>query len=233
MKQFIIDPKGNINYKATSADASQLYGKYDDTTFSVHLSETVPTSKAQIQKLKDVMEKATGSVKAPQRVKQRSKNVIGFSLADETDPAVVKQAKNDAFTAIFKEAEAINLKMKGQQQNNNGQQQQNNNGQQQQNGNGQQQNGNGQKQQNGNGQKQQNGNGQQQNNNGQQQQNGNGQQQTQQKTIDKSKDAFGRPLETAYPGLFYPNMTQKEKEEVYDEYWDMVQHVDKDIFGRK
>ena len=216
MKQFIIDPKGNINYKATSADASQLYGKYDDTTFSVHLSETDPTSKAQIQKLKDVLEQATGSVKAPQRVKQRSKNVIGFSLADETDPAVVKQAKNDAFNAIFKEAEAINLKMKGQQ-NNNGQQQ--TNGQQQQN-NGQQQNGNGQKQ---------NGNGQKQNGNGQQQT----QQQTQQKTIDKSKDAFGRPLETAYPGLFHPNMTQQDKEAVYDEYWAMVQHVDKDIFGKK
>ena len=216
MKQFVIDPKGNINYKATSADASQLYGKYDDTTFSVHLSETDPTSKAQIQKLKDVLEQATGSVKAPQRVKQRSKNVIGFSLADETDPAVVKQAKNDAFNAIFKEAEAINLKMKGQQ-NNNGQQQ--TNGQQQQN-NGQQQNGNGQKQ---------NGNGQKQNGNGQQQT----QQQTKQKTIDKSKDAFGRPLETAYPGLFYPNMTQQDKEAVYDKYWAMVQHVDKDIFGKK
>lgn len=50
--------------------------------------------------------------------------------------------------------------------------------------------------------------------------------------IDKTKDVFGRPLKKAYPGLFTPNMTPQEEEEACNEYWAMIEHVDKDIFHK-
>ena len=50
--------------------------------------------------------------------------------------------------------------------------------------------------------------------------------------IDKTKDVFGRPLEQAYPGLFQPNMTPQEKKKACDEYWAMIEHVDRDIFHK-
>lgn len=52
-------------------------------------------------------------------------------------------------------------------------------------------------------------------------------------SFDKSKDIFGRDLKQSYPGLFWPGMSQAEEQAAYDSYWNMVTHVDKDIFGRK
>ena len=51
--------------------------------------------------------------------------------------------------------------------------------------------------------------------------------------FDRTKDAFGRPLKESYPGLFWENMSAKEEEEACDKYWEMVSHVDKDIFHKE
>lgn len=51
--------------------------------------------------------------------------------------------------------------------------------------------------------------------------------------FDKTKDAFGRPLKKAYPGLFWPGMTPEEEEKACDDYWAMVRHIDKDIFHKE
>lgn len=55
----------------------------------------------------------------------------------------------------------------------------------------------------------------------------------QQSEFDKTKDAFGRPLKEAYPGLFWDGMSAEEEENAYNKYWAMVEHVNRDIFGRK
>ena len=186
MKQFIIAVNGTVNTKATSASADQLYGQYDKDSIMLHLSETECTTKAQLVELGKILD-ACCATKAPQQVKQRSKNVIAFTLVDEGDQAKVDQAKQVAFDVIKTEAAKVNKAIKAANP-----------------------------------------------------QNGGAQQQTpppkggtqQQAKFDKTKDAFGRPLKTAYPGLFWPGMTAAEEEAACDQYWAMVQHVDKDIFHR-
>ena len=50
----------------------------------LHLSETECTTKAQLVELGKILD-ACCATKAPQQVKQRSKNVIAFTLVDEGD----------------------------------------------------------------------------------------------------------------------------------------------------
>ena len=242
MKQFIIAVDGTVNTKATSASADQLYGQYDKDSIMLHLSETECTTKAQLVELGKILDSCCAT-KAPQQVKQRSKNVIAFTLVDEGDQAKVDQAKQVAFDVIKSEAAKVNKAIKAANAQNGGTQQQTpppKGGTQQQGQSGGQQQTPPPK----GGAQQQNGGTQQQTpppkGGTQQQGQSGGQQQTpppkggaqQQAKFDKTKDAFGRPLKTAYPGLFWPNMTAAEEEAACDQYWAMVQHVDKDIFHR-
>lgn len=55
----------------------------------------------------------------------------------------------------------------------------------------------------------------------------------QQSEFDKTKDSFGRPLKETYPGLFWDGMSAEEEENAYNNYWAMVKHIDRDIFGKK
>ena len=112
-----------------------------------------------------------------------------------------------------------------QTQGNNAQQSRggNNGAQQQTQGNNAQSRGN----QSGNGGQQSQGNQGQQNGGNAQQSNNNAQQ------PDKTKDIFGRPLKQSYPGLFWSGMSPQEEQSAFDSYWDMVHHVDKDIFHKK
>ena len=228
MKKFEILADGTVDTKATTTAPEKLYGFYDKDSFQVHFSETETCKAAQIAALSNLFDKAT-SGKSPERVKQRSKNLVAFTLKDEPNVTASDVARQAAFNELKTEAANINKAIKAAQANTGGNQQQNppSKGGQQQGQNGQQQGQNGQ---------QQNQNGQQQNQNGQQQTpTKGGQQQSQngqQQKFDKTKDAFGRPLKQSYPGLFWPNMTPQEEEAACDEYWAMVRHVDKDIFHK-
>ncbi len=51
--------------------------------------------------------------------------------------------------------------------------------------------------------------------------------------FDKTKDIFGNPLKESYPGLFELCTSAEDEEAVYNRYWAMVRHVDKDIFHRE
>ena len=192
MKQFIIPVDGTVDTKATSTAPEQLHGAYDKDSFQLHFSETMPTTKAQLLAVKGLLEKAAGN-KAPQRVKQRSKNIIAFALMDESDATKADTAKQAAYNTIVDEARKINNDLNAAQSTG-GQQTPPPSG----------------------GQKTP--------------PSGGGQQQK--PAFDKTKDAFGRPLKQAYPGLFWPGMTPQEEEAACDEYWAMVRHVDKDIFHR-
>lgn len=223
MKQFTIAVDGTVDTKASTGTSEKLYGTYDSATFQVHFSETEPSKAAQITALKDQFDKATVG-KAPQRVKQRSKNVVGFSLVDEPDSAKADAARQAAFDEMKNEALKINKSLKA-----------NPGGAQQQTpppaGNGQQQT---PPPKGGTQQTPPTGGGQQQTpppKGGQQQAPpaGGGQQKP---AFDKTKDAFGRPLKQAYPGLFWAGMTAAEEEAACDQYWAMVRHVDKDIFHK-
>ena len=118
-----------------------------------------------------------------------------------------------------------NAQSRGNQSGNGGQQSQGNQGQQNGGNNGAQQQSRGN--QSGNGGQQSQGNQGQQNGGNAQQSNNNAQQ------PDKTKDIFGRPLKQSYPGLFWSGMSPQEEQSAFDSYWDMVHHVDKDIFHKK
>ena len=118
-----------------------------------------------------------------------------------------------------------NAQSRGNQSGNGGQRSQGNQGQQNGGNNGAQQQSRGN--QSGNGGQQSQGNQGQQNGGNAQQSNNNAQQ------PDKTKDIFGRPLKQSYPGLFWSGMSPQEEQSAFDSYWDMVHHVDKDIFHKK
>ena len=203
MKTEIIGKNGNV--VAGQKDPKATYVEHDKDSVRIHLSETDKVTKDQIVAIGNLLAIA-GKGKAMTQVTQHSKNVVGFTLAKEPDAAKSKASIQVAYNAVVAEAKRVNAQQNGG----------NNGAQQQSRGN---QSGNGGQQSQGN-QGQQNGsNAQQSNNNAQQ--------------PDKTKDIFGRPLKQSYPGLFWSGMSPQEEQAAFDSYWDMVHHVDKDIFHKK
>ena len=261
MKNIIIASDGTKKASAKkSADCT--YVQYDSDTLMVHFSETSEVTKDQLKAIGDVVEKACKG-KLVARVKQRSANVVGFSLKKESDMAAADSSMQTACNEIIDEAKKANAKLKGSGNsgnsgsgngnnggnggnsgnssgngngtgnsgngNGNGSGSGNSNG----NGNSGNSNGNG----NGSGSGNSNGNGNSGNGNSSGNANGNGNSGNNNGNggsgFDKTKDIFGRDLRQSYPGLFWPGMSQAEEQAAYDSYWNMVTHVDKDIFGRK
>lgn len=225
MKNIVIATDGTKK-ASTKKSADCTYVQYDSDTLMVHFSESSEVTKDQLKAIGDVVEKACKG-KLVARVKQRSANVVGFSLKKESDMAAADSSMQAACNEIIDEAKKANSKLKGS--GNSG-----NSGSGNGNGNGNSGNGNSSGNANGNGNRNSangnssgnaNGNGNSGNSNG----NGNGSG----SSFDKSKDIFGRDLKQSYPGLFWPGMSQAEEQAAYDSYWNMVTHVDKDIFGRK
>lgn len=225
MKNIVIATDGTKK-ASTKKSADCTYVQYDSDTLMVHFSESSEVTKDQLKAIGDVVEKACKG-KLVARVKQRSANVVGFSLKKESDMAAADSSMQAACNEIIDEAKKANAKLKGS--GNSG-----NSGSGNGNGNGNSGNGNSSGNTNGNGNRNSangnssgnaNGNGNSGNSNG----NGNGSG----SSFDKSKDIFGRDLKQSYPGLFWPGMSQAEEQAAYDSYWNMVTHVDKDIFGRK
>lgn len=225
MKNIVIATDGTKK-ASTKKSADCTYVQYDSDTLMVHFSESSEVTKDQLKAIGDVVEKACKG-KLVARVKQRSANVVGFSLKKESDMAAADSSMQAACNEIIDEAKKANAKLKGS--GNSG-----NSGSGNGNGNGNSGNGNSSGNANGNGNRNSangnssgnaNGNGNSGNSNG----NGNGSG----SSFDKSKDIFGRDLKQSYPGLFWPGMSQAEEQAAYDSYWNMVTHVDKDIFGRK
>lgn len=223
MKKFEILVDGTVDTKATTTAPEKLYGFYDKDSFQVHFSETETCKAAQIAALSNLFDKATNG-KSPERVKQRSKNLVAFTLKDEPDVTASDVARQAAFNELKTEAANINKAIKAAQASSGG-------GQTPPAGGGQTPPKGGQNPPAGGGQTPPAGGGQTPPAGGKGGQNppaGGGQQQK----FDKTKDAFGRPLKQSYPGLFWPNMTPQEEEAACDEYWAMVRHVDKDIFHK-
>ena len=208
MKNIVIATDGTKK-ASTKKSADCTYVQYDSDTLMVHFSESSEVTKDQLKAIGDVVEKACKG-KLVARVKQRSANVVGFSLKKESDMAAADSSMQAACNEIIDEAKKANSKLKGS--GNSG-----NSGSGNGNGNGNSGNGNSSGNANGNG------------NSGNSNGNGNGSG----SSFDKSKDIFGRDLKQSYPGLFWPGMSQAEEQAAYDSYWNMVTHVDKDIFGRK
>lgn len=248
MKNIVINSDGTKKASAKkSADCT--YVQYDSDTFMVHFSEASEVTKDQLKAIGDVVEKACKG-KLVARVKQRSANVVGFSLKNESDMAAADSSMQTACNEIIDEAKKANAKLKGSGNSGNSGSGNGNNGGNggnsgnssgngngtgnNGNGNGNSGNGNSSGNANGNGNRNSangnssgnaNGNGNSGNSNGNGNVSGN--------SFDKTKDIFGRDLKQSYPGLFWPGMSQAEEQAAYDSYWNMVTHVDKDIFGRK
>ncbi|MBQ1564296.1 hypothetical protein IIZ81_02985 [Candidatus Saccharibacteria bacterium] len=203
MKTEIIGKNGNV--VAGQKDPKATYVEHDKDSVRIHLSETDKVTKDQIVAIGNLLAIA-GKGKAMTQVTQHSKNVVGFTLAKEPDAAKSKASIQVAYNAVVAEAKRVNAQQNGG----------NNGAQQQSRGN---QSGNGGQQSQGNQGQQNGGNAQQSNNNAQQ--------------PDKTKDIFGRPLKQSYPGLFWSGMSPQEEQSAFDSYWDMVHHVDKDIFHKK
>ena len=203
MKTEIIGKNGNV--VAGQKDPKATYVEHDKDSVRIHLSETDKVTKDQIVAIGNLLAIA-GKGKAMTQVTQHSKNVVGFTLAKEPDAAKSKASIQVAYNAVVAEAKRVNAQQNGG----------NNGAQQQSRGN---QSGNGGQQSQGNQGQQNGGNAQQSNNNAQQ--------------PDKTKDIFGRPLKQSYPGLFWSGMSPQEEQAAFDSYWDMVHHVDKDIFHKK
>ena len=203
MKTEIIEKNGYVF--AGQKDPKATYVEHDKDSVRIHLSETDKVTKDQIVAIGNLLAIA-GKGKAMTQVTQHSKNVVGFTLAKEPDAAKSKASIQVAYNAVVAEAKRVNAQQNGG----------NNGAQQQSRGN---QSGNGGQQSQGNQGQQNGGNAQQSNNNAQQ--------------PDKTKDIFGRPLKQSYPGLFWSGMSPQEEQSAFDSYWDMVHHVDKDIFHKK
>jgi hypothetical protein len=244
MKQFNIAINGKIKYVGTKKDPSLLYGEYDQDTLMIHFSEDHKTVQVQMEAIKDILKDALKGRTAKQ-VKQRSKNVVGFSLEDETDVSAVKASAVKVVEILKKEAVRINSEL------DTGAHPTGNSGTKQPTGNsgskqptGAQPGNNGSKQPTGNsGAKQPTGNGgakqptgaqptgnsgakQPSNNGGSKQSTGNGNTQGNDgKTFDKTKDIYGVPLKQSRPGLFEMCETPEDEDKVYDWYWDMVHRV--------
>lgn len=247
MKNIVIATDGTKK-ASTKKSADCTYVQYDSDTLMVHFSESSEVTKDQLKAIGDVVEKACKG-KLVARVKQRSANVVGFSLKKESDMAAADSSMQTACNEIIDEAKKANAKLKGSGNSGNSGSGNGNNGGNSGNGsgnsNGTGNNGNG----NGNGNSSGSGNGNGTENNG----NGNGSSsgkgngngnggsgnssnsgnKNDGSGFDKTKDIFGRDLRQSYPGLFWPGMSQAEEQAAYDSYWNMVTHVDKDIFGRK
>ena len=257
MKSVIINSDGTKKASAKkSADCT--YVQYDSDTFMVHFSETSEVTKDQLKAIGDVVEKACKG-KLVARVKQRSANVVGFSLKKKSDMAAADSSMQTACNEIIDEAKKANAKLKGSGNSGNSGSGNGNNGgnsgngsgngngtgnngngngnsangnssgNANGNGNGNSGNGNSSGNANGNGNSSGNANGNGNGNSG----NSNGNGNSSGNSFDKTKDIFGRDLKQSYPGLFWPGMSQAEEQAAYDSYWNMVTHVDKDIFGRK
>ena len=226
MKNIVIASDGTKKASAKkSADCT--YVQYDSDTLMVHFSEASEVTKDQLKAIGDVVEKACKG-KLVARVKQRSANVVGFSLKKESDMAAADSSMQTACNEIIDEAKKANAKLKGSGNGNGNSGNGNSSGNANGNGNGNSGNGNSSGNANGNG----NGNSGNSNGNGNSG-NGNGNGNGSGNSFDKTKDIFGRDLKQSYPGLFWPGMSQAEEQAAYDSYWNMVTHVDKDIFGRK
>ena len=206
MKNIVIATDGTKK-ASTKKSADCTYVQYDSDTLMVHFSEVSEVTKDQLKAIGDVVEKACKG-KLVARVKQRSANVVGFSLKKESDIATADSSMQTACNELVDEAKKANAKLKG----NNNSSSNNNSG----NGNSNSSGGNGNSDSSG-------GNGNSNSSGG----NGSG------NSFDKTKDIFGRDLKQSYPGLFWPGMSQAEEQAAYDSYWNMVSHVDKDIFGRR
>lgn len=240
MKNIVIASDGTKKASAKkSADCT--YVQYDSDTLMVHFSEASEVTKDQLKAIGDVVEKACKG-KLVARVKQRSANVVGFSLKKESDIAAADSSMQAACNEIIDEAKKANAKLKGSGNSGNSGSGNGNNGgnggnsgNSSGNGNGTGNSGNGNG--NGSGSGNSNGNGNSGNGNSSGNANGNGNSGNNNGNggsgFDKTKDIFGRDLRQSYPGLFWPGMSQAEEQAAYDSYWNMVTHVDKDIFGRK
>lgn len=248
MKNIVINSDGTKK-ASTKKSADCTYVQYDTATLMVHFSETSEVTKDQLKAIGDVVEKACkGKIVA--RVKQRSANVVGFSLKKESDMAAADSSMQTACNEIIDEAKKANAKLKGSgnsgnsgsgNSSNGGNGGNSGNGSGNSNGTGNNGNGNsngnsnsGNANANGNGSGNGNGNGNSNSGNGNGNSgNSNGNGNSSGNSFDKTKDIFGRDLKQSYPGLFWPGMSQAEEQAAYDSYWNMVTHVDKDIFGRK
>ena len=240
MKTEIIGKNGNV--VAGQKDPKATYVEHDKDSVRIHLSETDKVTKDQIVAIGNLLAIA-GKGKAMTQVTQHSKNVVGFTLAKEPDAAKSKASIQVAYNAVVAEAKRVNAQQnggnngaqqqsRGNQSGNGGQQSQGNQGQQNGSNNGAQQqtqgnNAQSRGNQSGNGGQQSQGNQGQQNGGNAQQSNNNAQQ------PDKTKDIFGRPLKQSYPGLFWSGMSPQEEQAAFESYWEMVHHVDKDIFHKK
>lgn len=214
MKNIIIATNGTKK-ASTKKSADCTYVQYDSDTLMVHFSETSEVTKDQLKAIGDVVEKACKG-KLVARVKQRSANVVGFSLKKESDIAAADSSMQTACNEIIDEAKKANAKLKG-----------NNNSSSNSNG------GNGNSNSSGGNNSSSNSNSSGGNNSSSNSNSSGGNHNSNSANFDKSKDIFGRDLKQSYPGLFWPGMSQAEEQAAYDSYWNMVTHVDKDIFGRK
>ena len=214
MKNIVIATDGTKK-ASTKKSADCTYVQYDSDTLMVHFSESSEVTKDQLKAIGDVVEKACKG-KLVARVKQRSANVVGFSLKNESDMAAADSSMQAACNELVDEAKKANAKLKGSGNSGNSGSGNNSSGNSRNSGN----NGSGNSGNSGNSGSGGNSGSSSSGNN-----NGGG--------FDKTKDIFGRDLKQSYPGLFWPGMSPAEEQAAYDSYWNMVTHVDKDIFGRK
>ena len=221
-KQYIICADGAK--KASTKKAPELmYVEFDKDTFMVHFSENKTTSKDQMATLGDVFADACKGKNVVQ-VKQRSANVVGFSLQDTDDAAQADESLQKSYNAILAEAKRINAELKAKGgSGDGGSKGGDSSGGSKGSGDGGSKGGSkggdpsGGSKGSGDGGSKDGGKGSGDDSKG----------------FDKTKDIFGRPLKESYPGLFWPGMSKAEEEKACDEYWAMVRHVDKDIFHKK
>lgn len=223
MKQIIINADGTS--KASSKKAPELmYVEYDKDTFMVHFSETQTTTKDQITALGDTFGNACKG-KLVVQVKQRSTNVVGFSLQDTDDAAQADESLQKGYNALVAEAKRINAELKAKGDTGSG------GGSKGGDPSGGTKGGSGDGGSKGGSKGGDPSGGTKGSGDGGSKGGSKGGDDS--KGFDKTKDIFGRPLKESYPGLFWPGMSKEEEARACDEYWAMVRHVDKDIFGKK
>ena len=243
-KQYIICADGAK--KASTKKAPELmYVEFDKDTFMVHFSENKTTSKDQMATLGDVFADACKGKNVVQ-VKQRSANVVGFSLQDTDDAAQADESLQKSYNAILAEAKRINAELKAKGgSGDGGSKGGDSSGGSKGSGDGGSKGGSkggdpsgGSKGGSGDGGSKGGSKGgdpsggSKGSGDGGSKDGGKGSGDDS-KGFDKTKDIFGRPLKESYPGLFWPGMSKAEEEKACDEYWAMVRHVDKDIFHKK
>ena len=107
MKNIVITSDGTKK-ASTKKSADCTYVQYDSDTLMVHFSETSEVTKDQLKTIGDVVEKACKG-KLVARVKQRSANVVGFSLKKESDMAAADSSMQVACNELVDELSLIHI----------------------------------------------------------------------------------------------------------------------------